>query len=106
LPPKLSANDIDPVYFGSLYRKGSTFSMWDLSPDGKPVVVTPVESPGGTESAPKQGSRNRDAPEFLRRIAAQSADGEITSTPRTDAQAPQESGFSAYHGQTPPGDRW
>jgi hypothetical protein len=28
--------------------------QWDLSPDAKRVVSTPVQSPDGTESAPRQ----------------------------------------------------
>ena len=51
---------------------------WDLSPDGKRVVVaTPVEAPGESGAKPKQASRNRHAAELLRRTAAPCAAGEI-----------------------------
>lgn len=43
------------VWIAKLGAAPGAAAMWDLSPDGKRVVVvTPVESPGATESAPKQ----------------------------------------------------
>jgi eukaryotic-like serine/threonine-protein kinase len=43
------------VWIAKLGAADPAFPMWDLSPDGKRVVVvTPVESPGGTESTPQQ----------------------------------------------------
>ena len=43
------------MWIAKLGTAGSTFSMWDLPPDGKrAAVVTPVESPGGSAVAPQR----------------------------------------------------